>query len=47
MFIQDSNSKLKFWSLIYHSTNGYIIGGLGPGGLDSDRIPENERDWDS
>ena len=23
------------------------IGGLGPGGLDSDWIPENEMDWDS
>ena len=24
-----------------------VIVGLGPGGLDSERIPENERDWDS
>ena len=28
---------------IYHSTNGKLVG-LGPGGLDSDGIPENERD---
>ena len=29
------------------SFNQWLIGALGPGGLDSDWIPENERDWDS
>ena len=33
----------------HNSAHGKLmwIGGLGPGGLDSDWIPENERDWDS
>ena len=33
------------WKIMY--INLLLIGGLGPGGLDSDWIPENERDWDS
>ena len=36
--------RVQFVCLCFFSISQCLIGGLGPGGLDSDRILENERE---